>query len=261
MTEAEKLIDLLKQRQALTAMLAPSFPIMYTPAVIGKLKRLGFSHVMEVTAGAKRTNDAVIAALKANPKARFITSPCPSFVRMIRTKYPEVVPYLALSVDSPMIASARIVKEQFPGERPIFIGPCNAKRFEANEDYPDLGIVAITYNELEQVFKTFNLGDDPSDQEAKFDIEYPHTRLYPISGGLAQSSEVKQILADDEVEVVSGWTNDALAIKRFMENQRVRLLDILFCDGGCIMGPGITSPLQIEARRAKVMQYWFNNRP
>ena len=259
MTEIETLIDLLQKKQPLSAMLAPSFPVVYEyPQIVGKLKRIGFAHVVEVTAGAKRTNEMVVAALLKDPTSRFITSPCPSFVRMIRTKRPDVVPFLALSVDSPMVATAKIVHENYPQDKPIFIGPCNAKKFEANEDHPELNILSLTYKEMDEVFKAFNMVDDPNDATAKFNIEYAATRLFPISGGLAQSSGVRAILAEDEVEVVSGWTNSAEAIERFLQGNRVRLLDILFCEGGCVHGPGVDSPLSLEERRQKVLNYWLS---
>lgn len=255
--EPEILIELLENKQPVVAMLAPSFPIVYEfPNIVGKLKRLGFNHVVEVTAGAMRTNSAAVELLKNNPKARVITSPCASFVRMIRTKYPHLRKYLGFAADSPMIATARIVREKYPNHRPIFIGPCNAKKLEANEDYPELEIVSVTYKQMTDVFNHFKIIDDPSDSTAKLDIEETHTRLYPISGGLAQSSAVKDLLADEEIEVVSGWQNCEKALQRFEQDDKVRLLDILFCEGGCIHGPGIDSPLSLEERREKIVEFW-----
>jgi len=256
-TEPQILIELIEQKQPIVAMLAPSFPIVYeTPNIVGKLKRLGFNHVVEVSVGAMNTNAAALEILKTNPKARIITSPCASFVRMIRTKYPHLKQYLGFAADSPMVATARIVRKKYPNHKPIFIGPCNAKKLEANEDYPELEILSVTYKQMKEVFAHFNFQDETSDINAQFDLEEPHTRLYPISGGLAQSSAVKDFLADEEIEVVSGWQNCEKAIQRFEADDRVRLLDILFCEGGCINGPGIESPLSIEDRREKIINYW-----
>ena len=256
-TEPQILIELIEQKQPIVAMLAPSFPIVYeAPNIIGKLKRLGFNHVVEVTIGAMNTNAAALEILKTNPKTRIITSPCASFVRMIRTKYPHLKQYLGFAADSPMVATARIVREKYPNHKPIFIGPCNAKKLEASEDYPELEILSVTYKQMKEVFTHFNFQDEANDINAQFDLEEPHTRLYPISGGLAQSSAVKDFLADEEIEVVSGWQNCEKALQRFEANDRVRLLDILFCEGGCINGPGIESPLSIEERREKIINYW-----
>ena len=67
---------------------------------------------------------------------------------------------------------------------------------------------------------------------------------------------LKEILSDDQIQVVSGWQNCGKALIDFQASDTVRLLDILFCDGGCIMGGGITSSLNLEERRRRVTQYW-----
>ncbi|MEN8253313.1 MAG: [Fe-Fe] hydrogenase large subunit C-terminal domain-containing protein [Patescibacteria group bacterium] len=259
MSEQNELIQLLEQKKPIVALLAPSFPIVYEyPEIVARLKKLGFDYVIEVTAGADRTNQAAVAALKADPKVRLITSPCPSLVRMVRTKFPQLEKHLAFAADSPMIATAKIAKEKYPHCKPIFLGPCNAKKLEANEDYPELNILALNFKQLDEVFTHFNLSESLTDFDptTKFDINFTHTRLYPISGGLAQSAQVKEILANDELEVVSGWQNCEAALKRFEESDRVRLLDILFCEGGCVNGPGIVSDLNHGQRREKVMKFW-----
>ena len=248
---------MLQQKVPLTAMLAPSFPIMYEyPQIVARLKKLGFTHVVEIAAGAHLTNQAVLKVLQADPQSRFITSPCPSIVRMIRTRYPELVKYLAFAADSPMVATARLVLEKFPGTKPVFLGPCNAKTLEASEDYPELGILSVPYRDLDVLFQEFGVGEVEAGPADVFEIEFPKTRLYPISGGLAQSSEVKKILAPDQIVVVSGWQQDEPALQKFATDGKIRLLDILFCNGGCVSGPGINSPLTLDQRRDKVIDFW-----
>lgn len=254
--DAQTLVELLKQKQQLAAMVAPSFPIMYKEQeLIAKLKAIGFTYVLEVAAGAKRTNEAVVKALRDDPNARFITSPCPSFVRFVRTKYPQYEKYLAEQVDSPMIATARIAKEKYPGYRPVFIGPCNVKKLESSQDYPELNILVVTYKELEEVFTEIQAVQTESGQ-AVFDISEISTRIYPYDGGLTDSSGVRDILSDDEIRVVSGWKACEDALKEFEANPKIRLVDILFCEGGCINGPGVVSALSLEDRKKKVQEYY-----
>lgn len=255
MNEISRLTELLNKKTKLIAMLAPSFPVVYEyPQIVSKLKQLGFSYVVEVAAGAKKTNEAVLALLQDNPQSRFITSPCPSFVRLVRTKHPQLLPYLAFKADSPMVATARIVKEKFSDCAPVFIGPCIAKKLEAYEDYPELNILVITYRELETIFKMFNVGD-VAVQTGGFDITEQVTRIYPIDGGLTESSGVRNILKDEETRIVSGWKNCEAALLEFEKNPKIRLLDILFCGGGCINGPGIVSTLSLEERKKKVLEF------
>ncbi|OGD63706.1 hypothetical protein A2160_03405 [Candidatus Beckwithbacteria bacterium RBG_13_42_9] len=255
--EVEQLLNLFNQKQPLVAMLAPSFPIVFAyPQIIGKLKRTGFSYMVEVAAGAKRTNEQVIELLKKNPEGRFMTSPCASFMRMVKEKYRHLMRYLAFTADSPMAATAKIVREKYPGYRPVFIGPCIVKKLEAKENYPELNILVLTYKEMNEVFAKLGINDDPADAQATFDISCSQTRLYPVSGGLTESSGARDLLAEDSIEVVSGWQNCQEAIERFVKNQDIRLLDILFCEGGCINGPGIISSLSTDERRKKIINFW-----
>jgi len=87
MKEMEELKLLLEKKEKLIAMVAPAFPIAYSKEeLVIKLRSLGFQYVVEVSIGAVRTNTTILNLLKENPSARFITSPCASFVRLIRTK-------------------------------------------------------------------------------------------------------------------------------------------------------------------------------
>ena len=255
MNEIGQLTQLLKEKKHLVAMLAPSFPIMYTyPDIVKRLKQIGFSEVLEVSAGAEVTNAQMLMALNKDKKKRFITSPCASAVRLIRKKYPDLEKYLAYNVDSPMVATTKIAHHKWPDAKVVFIGPCIVKRLEASEDHPDLDILVLTYKELNEVLKSIQ-PDETIPVEKLFDLENSSTRLYPISGGLAATSCSSHLLSSDEIQVISGWKNCAEALDNFEKNTSVRLLDILFCDGGCINGPGIDSTLSIEERRNKILTY------
>jgi iron only hydrogenase large subunit-like protein len=237
-------------------MLAPSFPIDFSyPEIIGKLKRLGFNKVVEISRGAEETNRQLVEALKKNPRARFITSPCPSIVRLIKTKFPELMNYLA-RIDSPMSATAKLVQKIYPELAPVFIGPCLAKKNEAKEDYPDLKIEVITYKELQKLFDENNIRDEENDKNSGFDVIGELARIYPFSGGLAKTAHLGDFLGPDEIFVVDGYQKVESALKEFEGNPRIRVLDILMCDGGCISGPGIIhNTMPKEERRERVLNY------
>jgi len=256
MTDCDKLIQFLNQKSKLVAMLAPSFPIMYEVTdIVSKLRTVGFSKVVEVAVGAKRTNEQAAAILKNNPHTRFITSPCPSFVRYMRTKHPDLLHYLAMEVDSPMVATAKIAKNHWPDHKPVFIGPCLVKKLEASQDHPELNILVLTYKELDQVFANLLSKIKDLSSNISFDLVEPSTRIYPIDGGLTQTSGANKLLNQDQIRIVSGYANCEKAIQEFRDNPQIRLLDVLFCDGGCIMGSGITSTLGLEERKQKVVKY------
>lgn len=256
--ELKLFLELLEKKEKMVAMLAPSFPIDFSyPEIVGKLKRLGFSHVVELSIGAIETNNQLLELVKNNPGKKFITNPCPSIVRLIKTKFPNLVQYIT-DIDSPMSATAKIVLEKYPGFRPVFIGPCISKKNEASEDHPNLGIIALTFKEINGVFKMKNIVDEPNDFHASFDVIAPKTRLYPISGGLAESACLKDYLADEEYSVVSGIKNVMESLEKFSKDEKVKVLDILFCEGGCIGGPGIMSSSSPKERRQKVISHWKN---
>lgn len=256
MNEVAQLTELIKNKANLVAMLAPSFPIVYQyPQIVTRLKKLGFTYVVEVAVGAKKTNETVVSLLINNPTGRFITSPCASFVRYIRTKHPDLIPYLAFQADSPMIATTKIVAEKYPGYQPVFIGPCIVKKREASEDYPQLNIVVITYKELDELFTQFNISQVNESTTDKFDLSETTTRIYPFDGGLTFTSGVRTILKDEEIRIVSNWKNIDIVLEEFKNNSTIRFVDVLFCDGGCINGPGIVSPLSTEERKQRIIQF------
>lgn len=260
MNESQQLIEALKAKKPLAAMLAPSFPIAFEyPEIITKLRNLGFNKVVEVSLGARETNKQLLQLMATNPKARFITSPCPSLVRLIRTRMPEYKKFLTPNVDSPMIATAKIVLKHWPNHQPVFIGPCIVKKLEAKEDVPELNILVITYVELKKIFEQFKISE-PAESHDQFDIAAPGmTRTYALDGGLSHSAGLTSQVEKGAVKIVSGWANCQQAIKDFAKDEKTKLLDILFCEGGCINGPGINSTLNLEERKKKINDFWLTH--
>lgn len=254
--EAKQLIQLITQKTPLTAMLAPSFVIDFDfPQIVGKLKRLGFQYVLEVAVGAIDTNRQALQELKNHPQKRLITSPCPSIYQMIKTQYSQLLPFLS-QADSPMVATARIIQQKFPETKPVFIGPCVVKKLEAAR-YPELKILSVTFKDIMIVLNHFQIKDNPADVKAEFDLGTCNTRIYPISGGLAESANLESVLKKEEYRVVSGPAEVKEALDEFLQNPQIRFLDILFCQAGCINGLGvINNKISLKERKDKVMAFW-----
>ncbi|MFH1714169.1 MAG: [Fe-Fe] hydrogenase large subunit C-terminal domain-containing protein [Candidatus Nealsonbacteria bacterium] len=256
----KKLFNLIEKKEKMIAMLAPSFPVDFSYSeIVGMLKRLGFKYVVEVAAGAIKTNQQLHALRKLHPNKRYITNPCPSIVRLIRNKYPYLIPFLA-PIDSPIIATAKIVAKKYPNYKKVFIGPCIFKKLEAKEDHPELEILVLTYKEIAQAFKLKNISPKKSDKYSFFDIISPKTRLYPISGGLAQSSDLIKKLTDPEYDVISGPKLAEKTIQEFPNKLELKVLDVLFCEGGCINGAGVITKDSPDRRRQKIIAYWNRGR-
>lgn len=252
----KELLNLIEKKNKMVAMLAPSFPVDFSyPEIVGMLKRLGFKYVVEVAAGAIKTNQQLQALLKLYPHKRYITNPCPSIVRLVKNKYPHLAPFLT-PIDSPMIATAKIVAKKYSNYKKVYIGPCIVKKMEAKEDHPELEILVLTYKEIAEVFKIKNISPKKSDKSSSFDIIGSKTRLYPISGGLAQSSNLTKKLTDPEYDVISGPKLAEKTIQEFPNKPELKVLDILFCEGGCINGAGVITEDSLDRRRQKIITYW-----
>lgn len=254
--ETELLLKSLDNKEKLVAILAPSFAVDFSfPEIIGQLKRLGFSYVVEVAVGAAKTIEEIGALIEKFPEKRFIASPCPGIIRLILNHYPQLIPYIT-PVASPMVQTAKIVQQEYPGLKIFFIGPCLMKKIEAKEDYPELEITALTYKELKNVLELKKITSDPSDSLASFDLAGGETRLFPVSGGLSQSLNLNSQLTDEEYDVVSGGQLVEKALEEFSKNEKLKFLDLLFCEGGCINGPGVVTDLPLKNRREKVIVHW-----
>lgn len=254
--EIKELLEFLDKKTKMVAMLAPSFPVDFNyPEIIGQLKRLGFKYVAEVARGAIETNRQLLALLKLHPDKKYIANPCPTIVRLIRNKYPKLIPFLT-PIDSPMSAIARIVSKKYPDCKKVFIGPCIAKKLEAKEDRPEMNILVLTYKELKKIFQIKKITPRKKDKLGVFDITEKQTRLYSVSGGLAQSSCLTKNLTDPEYDVISGPQLAEKAIQEFPVDPHMKVLDILSCEGGCINGPGIVSKDSLDRRRQKIITHW-----
>lgn len=231
------------------AMLAPSFIVKFDyPSIISQLKKLGFDKVVELTFGAKLVNREYHKLLKKS-KELVITSPCPGIVDLICNKFPQYKKNLA-KIDSPMIAMAKICKNLFPKHKVVFISPCHYKKQEGEKsEYVDY---VVDYKQLEELFVKYKIS--ACKKKVHFDKFYnDYTKIYPVSGGLAKTAHVRDLLKKDEIKILDGVGN----VMNFLEKpeKKIKLLDVLFCNGGCIGGPCILSKLNLKKRKERVLDY------
>jgi iron only hydrogenase large subunit-like protein len=247
------------KKEKCIALLAPSFVVNFSyPHIIKQLKDLGFDKVVELTFGAKMLNRDYYKDLKNNKalgkKAKMlIASPCPGIVNTIKNNYPKLSKNL-IQVDSPLSAMGKICKQQFPKHKLIFISPCDFKKQECEESpYVDF---VIDFKQLQELFTKYKIKKRHFLKKCNmcFDKFYnDYTKIYPLSGGLAQTSHVKKILKKDQVEIIDGIGNVMNFLKK--PKKETQFLDCLFCDGGCIGGPHTNQKLSINKKKKKVMKY------
>ncbi|MBR9702260.1 hypothetical protein GOV13_05060 [Candidatus Pacearchaeota archaeon] len=239
----------LKKGVKMVAMVAPSFVAEFEyPSMIHQLKDLGFDKVVELTFGAKMINREYHKILK-NSKGLIISSACAGVVETIKNKYPQYKKNL-VKVDSPMTATGKICKKLWPKHKTVFISPCEFKKIEAGKskhvDY------VIDYEQLRELFKKNKIKKKRG--KVLFDKFYnDYTKIYPLSGGLGKTAQIRKILKKDEILTIEGIKE----IMKFLDkpDPKIRFLDILFCVGGCIGGPHTSKKLTIPQKRKKVLNY------
>lgn len=236
------------------AMLAPSFVADFEyPEILHQLHCLGYDKIVELTFGAKLINREYHRILE-NCKDRClrISSVCPGIVDYIEHDMPKYKNNL-IKVDSPMIATAKICKKEYPKHKIVFISPCYFKKKEAEEKGKKLIDEVITYDKLREIIKKTGMKCEKN-HKLLFDKFYnDFTKIYPLAGGLSKTAHIKGILTKEETKVIDG----ILEIKKFLEHpdKKTRFLDGNFCVGGCIGGPCLNKNKTLIQRRKKVLKY------
>jgi len=251
------------QKEKCICLLAPSFPVDFKyPDILYDLKGIGFEKIVELTYSAKlishKYHEIIKKSIKKKDKAQFICANCPTIVTLIENKYPAHKSKLG-DVASPMVVMGRYCKKTFPEYKTIFVGPCVAKKQEAAKNKKDINL-ALTFAELSEIInytkanKTYKQVNKV--EKIDFDKVYnDYTKIYPLSGAVAETMHSRDILKPDDVLVVDGPKNTAWAIKELEKNKNIKFIDVLFCKGGCIGGPGIISKDTQQNKEDKIIKY------
>ena len=211
-----QLIQAIKRGEEVIACVAPAFVGQYGPdATPAKLKAamriLGFADVVEVAIGADLcTVEEAHDFLEEVPEKLdwMGTSCCPAWSMMAKTLFPQFKDNISMAL-TPMVITARMVKKDHPNARIVFIGPCAAKKLEANRKSvrSDVDFV-LTFEELlgmfdakEIDFKT--LEADPADG---MDEGSGFGRGFAVGGGVAAAvvEAIKHIDPDREILIEYG---------------------------------------------------------
>lgn len=226
------------------AVVAPSIASQFAYAKLGQvitgLKELGFYTVVEAALGADMV---ALSESKELAEKGFLTSSCcPAFVSYIKSAFPELEPYISHNL-SPMAALAKYIKETTENVKVVFIGPCTAKKAEAQlESVKPYVDVVLTFEELQALFDSRSidittLGEDVLDNASYFG------RIFARSGGLSEA--VAQAMAEQNIDFdLKALPCDGIeACKLALLKKSKNVLDANFiegmaCIGGCIGGAG-----------------------
>lgn len=217
--------------------LAPSFVSSFGVFDFGimraALKKLGFAEAEETAIGANCVITEYDKLLKSGKYKNLISTACPSVVRMVRQYYPDAAEYLA-PVDSPMVAHAKLIKRRSPAAKVVFVGPCIAKKREAEEcGYVD-GV--LTFEELKTMLNDggIDLNTVKSEPVAESRDKANKSKFFPISRGIIKSfddfADGYEYLSVDGVKRCQEVLADINSLSGFF-------LELSACEFACVNGP------------------------
>ena len=242
----EKARVLLQSGDPVVVSLAPSFIANYEGIGIESmrraLKKLGFYDVEETAIGATIVKTEYERMIHEEERDIIITSCCHSINLLIQKYFPACLEHLA-DVMSPMQAHCADIKRRIPNAKTVFIGPCVAKKDEA-EYYEGIVDAALTFDELTNWMKA--VGVEP-EQEMDHTPE-SRARFFPTTGGVLKT--MNKNMPGYTYVALDGVENCIAALKD-IESGKIHkcFIEMSACVGSCIGGPVMeknhsTSPIR-----------------
>lgn len=232
--ETEKVRVLLKSGDPVYVSLAPSFVANYEGAGINSmraaLKKLGFADAEETAVGATIVKNEYERMLREDKRDIVISSCCHSVNLLVQKYFPKELPYLA-NVLSPMQAHCIELKKRDKNAKTVFIGPCVAKKDEA-EYYEGIVDAVLTFDELTKWFKEEKIEIEPENEHE----EESRARFFPTTGGILKTME--QDAKGYTYMAIDGVEN-CMAALRDIENGKIHkcFIEMSACTGSCVGGP------------------------
>ena len=215
------------------ASIAPSFIANYDNVGIDNLRdalvQLGFVGAEETAVGATIVKKEYERLLSEGTRDVVISSCCHSINLLIQKYYPHLLPYLA-DVKSPMQVHAEWIKEVSPDAKVVFIGPCVAKKDEAQR-YGAVDAV-LTFEELANWLKEEKIVIKPGKDNTKESF----ARFFPTTGGILKTMTERNPLY--QYHAIDGVENCIAALEDIAKGKIHRcFIEMSACAGSCVGGP------------------------
>ena len=254
-----QVIRRIKTGHRVYAILAPAFigqfGIQSRPdQVLSSVKKIGFHDALEVSVGA----DAVAVeearefiGRSSEPNSFMTTSCCPAFVGMVEKHLPSMQDNIS-SLVSPMVATAMDIKKNDPQGIVVFVGPCIAKKSEA-ERYSGIVDYVLTFEELAAMIVGAGvniLGAEAGDFASAGSKD---GNIFARAGGVLQAVENVLALLAPEVEIQAvrceGLGNCMKTLQEIQSGKRkANFFEGMACTGGCVGGPGVLTDSRVTTR-------------
>ncbi|MDD3340370.1 MAG: 4Fe-4S dicluster domain-containing protein [Lachnospiraceae bacterium] len=252
-----QLAHALKEEKKIIAVVAPAFVGQFGPNVNARifkaaLEELGFHSVYEVALGADigAVAEAHHYASKVSTGELpfLLTSCCPSWSMLAKKYFPDIIDSISQEL-TPMVATARKVKQEHPDAKVVFVGPCAAKKLEAarRSVRSDVDFV-ITFEELQGMFDAKKIDLDTFKGESSLHDATGAGRGYAVAGGVASAIEecLKEYYPDVPIHIEHAeGLADCKKILAMAKAGKMNgcLIEGMGCPGGCMAGAGTNIPL------------------
>ncbi len=233
-SELEKTRVLIQSGAPVYVSIAPSFIANYEGIGIrgmrNALQKLGFVDVEETAIGATIVKKEYERLLREEHRDIMITSCCHSVNLLIQKYFPEELKYLA-DIVSPMQAHALDIKRRIPEAKVVFVGPCVAKKDEA-EHYEGIVDAVLTFEELTEWLDAERIELQPDMDND----DNSRARFFPTTGGILKT--LSEQLPEYTYLAVDGVEN-CMAALRDINSGKVHncFIEMSACAGSCVGGP------------------------
>ena len=264
-----QLIRAMQSGRKIIAQVAPAFVGQFGPKVTPDmiktaLKELGFYDVYETAIGADMGAMAeaenYVKEVATGELPFLLTSCCPSWSMMAKKFFPTMIDNISQEL-TPMVATARSIKQEHPNAKVVFIGPCAAKKLEASRRSvrSDVDFV-ITFEELVGMFDAKGIDMGEKENAHSMHDATAAGRGYAVAGGVAGAIEecLKAYYPDVTPKIIHAEglaeCKKTLALAKAGKINGC-LIEGMGCPGGCIAGAGTNLPLNKAAAKVK----WFKS--
>lgn len=231
--------------------------------VLSALKQMGFDDVYEVSGAAELVSEMSRRYMEVHSdKLPIISTACPSVVRLIRVRFPNLIEHL-LPIQAPVDLAAALAKEKarkatgLPREKIgiIFISPCPAK------------VTAV---------KT-PLGIKKSDIDAVLAIKDIYPALISKMNYVASEDKIEDLAISGKIGISWGGTGgeagglltdsylaadgieNVIRVLEDLEDQKfehLKFIELNACNGGCVGGVlTVENPFVAKAKLKRLRKY------
>ena len=212
--------NLIAKGEKVYVSLAPSwvaeFNNLTKEQLLTSIQMLGFAGVAETALGAEEVSAHIAEFLADKKDGVYLSTACPSFVEYINKYQPELNANLT-PVMSPLLAHCKMMRKELGEDiKIVFVGPCIAKKIEADRNSSLLNL-SISFRDLRRWLRERGINYHNIKPVEGIDFVQKHAskgRYYPIEGGMIET--IKHYGKTDDVYMMqlTGLDN----IKRELSN-------------------------------------------